>query len=83
MFPDEVKPEASVIFDAAGAWLKTPKDDGFIEALKALVPWQNRTWVPSETRWWITEPYCQNAAELVKLFWDRVDVQDARPPEGE
>lgn len=78
MFPNEVKPEATVILDSTGAWLKTPKDDGFLEALKALVPWSDRQWVPAETSWFVTTGYAHNATELVKLFWQRVEVKDLR-----
>lgn len=78
MSPNTVKPDAEVILDSSGAWLKTPKDDGFLESLKALVPYTDRQWVPEETSWFVTEHYAHNATELVKLFFKTVDVKDLR-----
>jgi hypothetical protein len=78
MFPNEVKPDASVTLDDTGGYFKTPKEDGFLEAFKALVPWSDRQWIPEQTSWFCTPKYAENAMNLVRLFWDNVEVHDYR-----
>lgn len=74
--PSEAEEPCTVFLVESGAYLRTPKDDNFIEALKALVPWNERKWIPGERSWFVTYPYTSNATNLVRLFFNNVIVVD-------
>lgn len=51
----------------------------FLEALKSLVPWNQRQWKPDSRTWWVAEEYAEQATVLFQLFWGE---EDADPGHG-
>lgn len=75
---EEPKPEARIEIDEDGALIFTPKDEGFLEAFKALVPWNDRSWNVSSLSWFCASRHVDNVQALLTLFFNPVEVKDYR-----
>jgi hypothetical protein len=76
MAPNAVtKPSASLQILEDGAWVRTPKDDGFIQCLKEAVKWHSREWSPAETAWRVYgDQNIETVTGLVLTFWPDAEI---------
>lgn len=57
-----------------GCFLRFDYDQGFIEALKASIPFNHRKWDPDSKLWWVDDAHFSTALRLAHRFFD--DVRD-------
>ena len=64
------------------AWLLTPYEADFIEALKADIPWRYREWDKEAKAWLVRAPYVERAARVADEWFDlmRAQTEGAAPP---
>jgi hypothetical protein len=63
--------------DKTGAFIKSPYDPGFVDALKRTVPWTSRGWEPISKRWWVAKAFVEDVAELAMEYYDEVTYEDS------
>jgi hypothetical protein len=70
---------AIVIIETDTLVLHTPYNMGFVEELKAAVPWSLRSWDGAAKVWKVDPIFQDQVIGLCDLFFGNVDVDDRRP----
>lgn len=70
-----IEPSPNPDDDRPGSLVRTPYDEAFIEAVKAL-PWQDRRWIAHESAWWVADEHMDRAKDLVIHHYGAVELVD-------
>ncbi len=66
-----------LIYGRGKVTLETPYNAAFVDALKARIPPQSRSWEPIDKHWLVWEPYVLTARDLVNVYYANVDEDNA------
>ena len=76
-----VVPQCLVRRDDAGALLRFPFNQDYIDDLKTILPRHARRWVPQEKAWRIFEPWVEGALELAEAYFEVAPVEQLQEVE--
>ena len=62
--------------DREGVVVKTPYHPGWLESLKAQVPWQDRRWWEDSRAWWVAAEHADVVEHLTLNVFGEVEVVD-------
>ena len=59
----------------------TPYDAGFVDALKTQIPYRDRSWNRTRSRWEVSADYAERAKKVVGKYFRHIDGEEFSPKE--